>query len=146
MDSFTIKGNGGFITVTLDEVFGFPDDTSDFGGYESSAIVEISSGCFYCKADFYISTGDLFNFYQELKSCNQKLTGIAKLISYEVNLELTVEYGIGGHVNIKGFFSEPLSYNEMQFEVTTDQTFIASTINELEAIADKYGDMKGIRK
>ena len=33
-----------------------------------------------------------------------------------------------------------------KFEFTSDQTFIRSTVDELNLIADKYGDMKRIKK
>ena len=146
-NSFSIKGETDYITVTLQDVFGFPEETCHWGGYDSSAFVEIKSRGFYCKAHFYTSTGELFNFYQELKRCNQILTGIVKYVSYEAHLELTVEYDANGHVSVKGVFSEHTQFaNELQFDFTSDQTYIKSTINELQAIVDKYGNLKGIIK
>jgi hypothetical protein len=145
MDSFTIKGGSDFITVTLDNLFGFPEETSHWGGYDASAIAEIKSRSFYCKANFYTSTGELFNFYQDLKKCNQDLKGIAKYVSYEAHLELTLEYDTTGHVTVKGMFSEHSLYaNELQFEFSSDQSHIKSTIDELNVLVDKYGNMEGI--
>ena len=56
MDSFTIKGENGFIKITIDEVFEFPDRTCHWGGYDVKATAEIKSGNFYVKSSFYTST------------------------------------------------------------------------------------------
>lgn len=147
MEKFTIKGNSDFITVIFEEVFGYPDSTSHFGGYDLRTFIEIKSGNFCVKSSLYTSTGELYEFYQNLKKCNEELTGTANFISYEGNLELIAEYDNLGHVNIKGAFTEQNQYdNELKFEFSSDQTFIKSTVNELGFIADKYGDKKGIKK
>lgn len=147
MESFTIKGEADFLTFTLTEVFGFPETTCHWGGYDLRTMLEIKSRGFYVKSVLYTSTGEIFKFFQQLKSCNKNLNATAKFISYGRNLELTVEYDTLGHVNIKGRFSEQNQFdNELKFEFTSDQTFIRSSVDELSLIADKYGDMKGIKK
>lgn len=147
MESFTIQGETDFITLVFEEVFGFPENTCPWGGYDLRASIEIKSRGFHVKSTLYTATGEIFDFFQQLKNCNDKLTGIAKFMSYETNLEFTAEYDIAGHVNIKGRFSEQNQFdNELTFEFTTDQTFIRSSVDELSVIADKYGDMQGIKK
>jgi hypothetical protein len=147
VESFTIKGESDFLTLTFTEVFGFPETTCHWGGYDLRTMIEIKSRDFYVKSVLYTSTGEIYQFFQQLKSNNEKLSGTAKFISYEGNLDFTAVYDNLGHVNIKGRFSEQNQFdNELKFEFTSDQTFIRSTVDELSLIADKYGDMKGIKK
>jgi hypothetical protein len=47
MEEFTLKGNQGYIRFCLEEVMGFPSDTSHFGGYDTKGGVEIKSGNYY---------------------------------------------------------------------------------------------------
>jgi len=147
MDSFTIKGGADFITMTFEEVFGFPNETCHWGGYDLRTTLEIKSRGFYLKSTLYTSTGEIFEFFQQLKNCNDKLTGTAYFKSYEGNLEINAHYDNAGHVNVEGKFSEQNEFgNKLQFEFNSDQTFIRYTIDELQIIADKYGDMKGIKQ
>ena len=147
MESFTIKGEFDFITLTFEEVFSFPETTCHWGGYDVRAILEIQSGDFHVKSNLYTSTGEIFEFSQQLKSCNEKLKGTSKYISYEGNLELIAEYDNAGHVNVKGEFSAQNQFgNKLTFEFSSDQTFISIALKDLEAIAEKYGDKNGIKK
>ncbi len=147
MESFTLKGESDFLTLIISEVFGFPETTCHWGGYDSRALIDIKSRNFYVKSVFYTSTGEIYQLFQQLKSNNEQLCGKTKFISYEGNLEFTLEYNNQGQVNIKGRFSEQNEFeNELIFEFNSDQTFILSTINELSLIANKYGGMKGIKK
>lgn len=106
MESFTIKGESDFLTLTFTEVFGFPETTCHWGGYYLRTMIEIKSRGFYVKSVLYTSTGEIYQFFQQLKSNNEKLSGTAKFISYEGNLDFTAVYDNFGHVNIKGRFSE----------------------------------------
>jgi hypothetical protein len=147
LESFTIKGNSDFITLKYEEVFGFPETTCHWGGYDAHVILEIQSGGFYVKSKLYTSTGELFEFFQKLKICNEKLNGSCKFITYEKDLEFVAEYDNLGHVIIKGEYSERSEFNnKLIFEFFTDQTFINVTLKELEIIIDKYGNMQGSRK
>ena len=147
MIEFNLKGGNNFIKITLDEVFGFPENTCYWGGYDTKSILEIKSRGFQVNAILYTSTGELYEFYKKLKDCNTKLNGKIYYKSYEGSLELNLEYNEFGHVNISGIFDEQNEYNnELKFEFISDQTFITKTINELELIAEKYGGMKGIKK
>jgi hypothetical protein len=76
LESFTIKGVAAdFLTLTFTEVFGFPETTCHWGGYDLRAMIEIKSGNFYVKSVLYSSTGEIYQFFQQLKSCNENLTG-----------------------------------------------------------------------
>ena len=87
MDKFSIKGDNDFITVTFDKVFGFPESTSHWRGYDLNAFIEIKSRNFIVKSSFYTSTGELFEFLQQLKTCNEKVAGNIKYTSCEGDLE-----------------------------------------------------------
>lgn len=145
MEEFTIYAGADFVKVKLANVYGFPENTCHWGGYDVRAEIEIKSGNFSVKSSFYISTGEIYDFSQELKQCYNTLSGIANLNSYEGNLKLVGEFDGIGHVNFKGYFSEHNEFtNELKFEFVSDQTFIRSTLDELDEIVQKYGDAKGI--
>jgi hypothetical protein len=147
MERFALKSLPDFITINFEEVYGFPDTTCFWGGYEVRTTLEIKSGNFRIKATLWTSTGEIFEFYQKLKVCNDELKGEAYYNSYEGNLEMSVAYDNLGHINIKGKFSEQNQFdNQLQFNFLTDQTFIHTTVEELELIAKKYGNMKGIKR
>ena len=147
MENFSIEGISDFIKVTFEEVYGFPDKTCHWGGYELRTLLEIKSIGFYVKSILWTSTGELFEFYEELRTCNQDLKGVARFESYEGNLKFIAEYDNAGHVTIKGTFSEQNNFaNKLQFEFTTDQTFISSNLSALGILTNKYGGMKGINK
>ncbi|MDP3912248.1 MAG: hypothetical protein Q8R96_00720 [Bacteroidota bacterium] len=145
MGKFTISGGSDFIKVTLEKVFGFPDTTCFWGGYDVQARIEIKSGNFGVKSGLWISTGELHDFFQQLNHSYLSLTGDVSLNSYEGNLNLIAAFDGLGHVNITGSFSEQNEFaNDLKFEFVSDQTFIRSTLCELEQIVLKYGDAKGI--
>lgn len=147
MEEFSIKGEGNLINIVFDEVFGFPDTTCHWGGYEVRATLIIKSSNFHVKATLWTSTGEIYEFLQSIKQCNNELKGEASYKSYEGNIELKAKYDNLGHVNIKGQFSEQNELdNKLKFEFNTDQTFISLTVKELELIALKYGGLKGIKK
>jgi len=73
--------------------------------------------------------------------------GQAKLNSYENNLLSTLKYDELGHVVLKGKFTEKyMEENTLEFELKSDQSFINSTLKDLELLASKYGDNTGITK
>ncbi len=147
MEEFTIYAGADFVKVKLENVYGFPENTCHWGGYDVQAGIEIKSGKFNVKSSFWISTAEIYNFTRELKQCYNTLKGCANLISYEGNLKLIGEFDGIGHVIFKGYFSEQNEWaNELRFEFESDQTFIQSTLVELEQIVLKYGDAKGINQ
>lgn len=145
MEYITLQGDDSFLTLTFDEVYGFPKTTCTWGGYEVKTALKIKAGHFQVNAVLFTSTGELYLFLEQLKACNSNLAGTAEYRSYEGNLELTATYDAMGHVNIKGHFIESFSNeNELKFAFSSDQSYISYTIQDLERIAEKYGDMHGI--
>jgi hypothetical protein len=148
MEQFTVHGeNGSHITISFEEVYGFPESTCHWGGYDVRTGIKIKSGNFQVDSNLWTSTGEIHGLYESLKSCNADLKGTVTYISYEGNLELKIDYDNMGHAGVSGRFSEQSQLeNELRFEFNSDQTYLNSTINELRVIVDKYGDMKGIKK
>lgn len=146
MDEFELKGQDGFIKIQIIELFDFPERISCFGGYDCIVSIEIIAFPFNAKSKFYTTTGELFEFYQKLKKCHTDLNGSAVFDSYEENLNLTVKY-VFGKVKVYGKFQENLaSDNKLIFELNSDQSYLSSSMIQLEKITEKYGGMQGIEK
>ena len=146
MNEFAINSNHQFIKFTFQEVYGFPEKTCFKGGYAVRALVEIKSANFQVQSVLFTSTGELYQFYLQLKKCNQDMLGKACYITYEENLRFYVEYAGFGHTIIKGIFTgQSNGENEFKFEFHSDQSFVAIAIQELESIFRDYGSMKGLK-
>jgi hypothetical protein len=137
---FELRGEGrDCIILVLAEVQGFPDAIGHWGGYDVDAIVKIAAGDFQVKSKFYTSTGEIQSFFSQLLLCNDSLHGNAAFTSYEENLAFVVRYDISGQVLITGKFrSNDQRANELRFEIQSDQTFIQSTVKQLQSLAAKY--------
>ncbi len=144
MERFTIKGNDGFIKIGIKEVFGFPNKTSHTGGYDCMADIEINIPGYRATGDFYTSTGELFEFFSSLKQGQENLNGIAEYLTLEGNLNINVTYNELGQVRILGFFQQSMHIETLlKFEISSDQSYIKYTLDELEILVKKYGDLKG---
>ncbi len=147
MEEFTLKGADAFIKITLNEVFGFPEKTCHWGGYDTQASIELKIDGYHVKSIFCTSTGELYNFYESLKEANKSLSGKLDYSSYEGNLNLTLTYNDIGQINISGIYIESHHLeNQLKFEFESDQSFIAKSLLDLESIILKYGDMSGVKR
>lgn len=143
-DEFYLYAENGSIYFSIEEVYGFPGQTSAFGGYDTRSSIEIESSGYQVKGSFYITTAELFSFYKQLQECYNTLKGTAVLANYEGNLRLTVEMDGLGHARISGFFREKLHEgNELRFELQTDQTYLFQPVSGLSDIVSVYGDERG---
>src|SRR5688500_5557745 len=106
MDYFEIKGDDGYIKVTLGEVFGFPDQTSHFGGYDTQSEIEIKSQSYFVKGTLWTTTGEIYDFYRKLEECQRHLSGTIEYNSYERNLQLQLTYDQLGHIKLAGEYCE----------------------------------------
>ena len=144
MEAFELKGEEGFIKIQIIELFDFPKRTSSFGGYDCVVSIEIRVFSYTVNSQFYTTTGELFQFYQELKKHHDHLNGNAVFNSYEGKLQLTVKYNLG-KVELFGSFQESLAIdNTLRFQFYSDQSYFSSTLIQLERLVEKYGGMKGI--
>ena len=148
MDEFVLAGdNNNYLKIKINEIFGFPNETCHFGGYDTKSQIEIKTDGFSVLAQFYISTGEIFEFYKHLSAANYSLTGIVYFRSYEGNLDSQIKYDDTGHISVTGTFSKQNWFgNLLKFDFKSDQTYVHHTLNQLKIITDKYGDMKGIKK
>ncbi|NVO86572.1 WapI family immunity protein [Hymenobacter terrestris] len=146
MEDFTIQGIDAFLTISLTEVYGFPDETCHWGGYDARAAIKIQTGGFSVNAEFWTSTGELSELYRQLSDSNEQVAGAISFRSYEEHLNFTAHYNSLGHVIVAGTFSEQdLSDNKLQFEIQTDQSYIQATLIEMKRLVAKYGGMKGVK-
>lgn len=144
-NEFLLRAENGFIHIKFETVFDFPDKTSPWGGYDTKSIIEIVTGTYSAKGHLYISTGNFYDFFVKLKECYQKLTGEARLESYEGNLKLNVVFDGFGHAGITGTYQEYYHHkNKLEFDLKSDQTYLYQSVTMLEDMYDKYGDNKGI--
>lgn len=144
IDDFFIQADNGQIYFKIDEAFGFPTITCHWGGYDTQSRIEIKSGNYSVKGQVYISTGNIYKFFQQLEECYRTLKGTATLESYEKNLLVFLDFDGFGHVKITGSFNEYNDLNMLNFEMKTDQTFLIDTLTSLKKIHEKYGDNKGV--
>ncbi len=145
-NNFILRSDNGLFQLTIMTVFGFPESTCHWGGYDTKSTVEIVSSNYSVKGELYISTGELFTFYEQLKVCYKTLQGKAELSSYEGNLKMNVVFDGLGHAAIKGCYKEyHHEDNELLFELTTDQTYIFHAIKGLENITSMYGNNSGVK-
>lgn len=145
-DEFLLKAENGFVRIALKDIFGYPNETCHWGGYDSKSTIEIVCSNYNVLGELFISTGEVYTFYQSLLKCYESLSGEAYLRSYESNLELKLEFDNLGHVLISGTFQEKhMDMTELKFELTTDQSYLTQTLIELSGIYDKYGDNSGVK-
>jgi len=146
MDNFIIEGHGDFLSIRFKRVFGFPDETCHWGGYDTESEIEIKVDGFNVNSTLYLTTGEVFEFHKNLAVCNEYLKGEVILENYERNLSLKLLYDITGQIDIIGSFSQNHGLNCLEFEFKSDQSYIQSTLMQLKAIVLKYGDLKGVNK
>lgn len=145
-DEFILRADNGHFYLKIIEVFGFPKTTSPWGGYDTKSSVEIISSNYSVKGELYISTGELFTFFEQLRICYETLKGKANLSSYEGNLKMDVLFDGLGHATVKGSYKERLhTDNDLIFELTSDQTYIFQAVAGLRDIVSVYGDNSGVK-
>lgn len=141
--AFCLNGYEGHIKLTIDEVYGFPDETSYSGGYGAKGSIEIVAGAYRVNSQHHFTTGELHMFKESLVKCYETLSGIAVLDNAERELEMSISFSTSGKIVITGSFQErPDLGNKLEFEINSDQTFIQSVIQELTAVQRIFGDTR----
>ncbi|MBS8263905.1 hypothetical protein DYI25_05570 [Mesobacillus boroniphilus] len=145
MKEFTIAGKQGFVRIELNEVFGFPDQTSYLGGYDVHGKIELKSGNYFVKdADLWFSTGQVYKFFLELQKCYNDLQGSAIFSDSENALKINLNFNKLGQISIEGYFQEiPSEENTLQFEFESEQSYLGATLQQLNSIFEQYGGLKG---
>ena len=145
MNEFTITGKKGFLRIKLNEVFGFPNQTSYLGGYDVQGKIEIKSGNYYVKdAELWFSTGQIYKFFLELQKCYNHLQGGATFSGLDNALKMDLNFNRFGQISIEGYFKElPSEENILQFEFESEQSYLVSTLQQLKTIVVQYGGLTG---
>ena len=149
---FSIQAENGETKIIIKEVYGFPNSTSHFGGYDTTSKIEIRSSDnygseYFLSAHFHISTGDIFLFYDQLLKCYEKLSGTAYLSNYEDNLNLQLIFDVNGTCKVKGIYMDnSILNNRLMFNLNLDQSYLRSTLIDLKLIHEKYGDQYGKKR
>ncbi|MFT3883996.1 MAG: DUF6228 family protein [Flavobacteriales bacterium] len=144
--SFAIRGEASeHLSFHSTELFGFPDKTSHWGGYEVKGTVSIRASGYQATGELWTTTGEIHTFATSLKEAFRQLKGKVDWTNYERNLHLELHFMERGHVQVSGSFQEyPHVENVLRFAFEMDQSFLLSTLTELEEIIARYGGPKGI--
>ena len=67
MLAFRISGIDEHIELTINEVWGFSDNTSYGGGYGAKGTLSIQAGEYSVSAAHFFTTGELYRFFDTLK-------------------------------------------------------------------------------
>ena len=146
MEEFKIIGSNGHLLIKFIDVYGFPDKTCHWGGYDTQSSLEISCSGYSVKSFLCLSTGNVYELYKRFENCFENLEGEAYFESYESNLKFEMKFDKTGKVNISGKYIENYSIkNELKFELQSDQSYLSKTLSELKNILKKYGNETGIR-
>ena len=148
MLAFKLEGMDDSIELTIDEVWGYPNETSYGGGYGAKGNLSIRAGEYMVvNATHYFTKGELYSFLQQMKYCYEVLDGFATLDNTDRELDLKCTFNKKGHVLIEGHFQkDPSINNKLTFELRSDQTQAAATISSLKAVAEIFSDNKGVKK
>lgn len=147
MEQFSIKGHNGHFELKFVQVFGFPEQTSPWGGYDVKGEFKIRVGEYSAEGELWFSTGEIYQLYEDLKAVNEVLNGTIYFNTHENNLEFKLVFDNKGHIVIKGKYIAAYSRkNELSFEIESDQSFMTSSLSELQRIVQKYGTKEGLKQ
>jgi hypothetical protein len=147
MHSFTLAGSTGFLTIELVELYGCPHQTSYFGGYDTRSRLRLRSHGFSVESLLWLSTGEVFTFYQQLRAAHAQLAGVARFASSEGNLTFALTYLVNGQVRLAGEYGEfKEEANQLRFEIASDQSYLHQALAELAQWVEHYGDDAGTQR
>lgn len=142
--SFQLGNDDEYISVTLREVLGVPDEIAYGGGYNCKATVNISAGWFRAQGDIWVTTGEVYRFYQGLRCCFERLDGEVQFVNEYDDLDFACTFSPKrGHVTVKGQCRELLG-SSLNFVLELDQSYIPQTLRQLARIVAEFGDDKGV--
>lgn len=146
--AFSFDGIDGSIEIYIEEVFGYPDETSIDGGYDLKGFINLKANCYsVTNGELWFSSGGLYRFKNQLEPCYKSLQGNAHLRTFEHEFSLKADFKKNGHVIISGSYKQrPDVENELLYEIISDQTQLVQTLIDLKNIEKILGDDTGIRK
>lgn len=142
VEVFTLRASGGSVQICLDEVFGFPSRTSHFGGYDARGTVAIDCGAYHVRGPLWFSTGEVWQFYTDLRTAYDALTGQVRFCSSEGNLNFTLRFTTRGHWTLEGVYQEHLHLTtRLVFTLESDQSYLVHVLAQLAHFVATYGDI-----
>lgn len=147
MDTFKIGAEPNIIEIRLTTLLGFPNEIDIDGGYAVKGSISIQCGKYSVnKAEVSITTGQVYQFYQQLNEAFQDLKGTIIFSNRGEAIFFEMEFTRFGQIDVNGYFQEyPSIENRLHFMFQLDQSYIPSTLNELKKIVEVYGGMSGIK-
>jgi hypothetical protein len=104
-----------------------------------SVEVQINAGAFTGSFQATFLTEELTSFLEELRVLHSTLRGKASFTTMEGQLSLELEGNGMGHINLLGKTSDqPGIGNQLQFQLSLDQTQLQDSLQSLEALVKKY--------
>ena len=96
------------------------------------AVVKIHTACFWANVNLTITLSDIISFLEQIKNMSKNLKGVARFSTIEDQINFLLEINRLGQINISGYLRESMSgRNELNFEITSDQTFLEKSILEI---------------
>jgi hypothetical protein len=142
MEVFTLRAGEDTVQVSLDEVVGLPDHL-----YNARGTVAIDCGAYHVHGPLRFSTGEVWQFYSQLRTAYEALTGQARFCSGpEGNLDFTLRFTSRGHWTVNGLYEElhaPHRSMRLEFALESDQSYLVDTLAQLAAFVARYGDSRG---
>lgn len=129
----TIKNDGGQSVLMLD-VLGQEDSEGWL-----SANVKFDYKNFSANFRISLMLNDFYPFRDELVKLNDSLTGKANFKTIEDNVDITLIGNGLGHIQIIGMLRhDPVYELALQFDLLSDQTFLAGLLKECDKIIDHH--------
>lgn len=111
-------------------------DDNWLSGSVTLKVAQPPNAAFTAKCNVAWQTTDLTRFQEVLRTLLDDLTGVATLSTLEDQVELTIRLE-GGRGTIEGRV-EAHAVAALEFEGTTDQSFLAQTLAELRQVNAAY--------
>jgi len=101
--------------------------------------VSLAVGGFRGRYSASFLTEELVSFRDQIAALYKSLSGEAKLITMENQLFLALTGNGRGGVSLKGeAWDQPGVGNRLEFRLELDQTYLASTLAELDAVIERF--------
>jgi hypothetical protein len=118
----------------------WPDEVSGFDANWLTGEVELQAGrtgVFHARHRAALRTEELAQFRDELQEVVASLNGTATLHHLESQVGCTVELA-NGRGNLSAFVKEHVGSELHVHECETDQSYLAQTVRELDAIVEMF--------
>jgi hypothetical protein len=121
--------DGGKTVLSLKDI-----GREDVEGWLTANVIFDYQG-FAASFQIYLMLNDIYSFLDELKELSKNLKGKATFSTIEGNVSLVLLGDGLGHIGINGLIRHSNDYNLVtNFEIPSDQTFLAPLISQCEKI------------